>query len=186
MEDHEIVQLYLNRNEQAIRETSAKYGAYCTGIAMNILNSREDAEECVNDTYWKAWHVIPPHQPRILSAFLGKIVRNLSLNLWQRMHSAKRGGYEIAVILDELSEVVSGSESVEDSVMQKELIAAIDAFLHTLPEEKRRLFIRRYWYSESIGTIAEKCRRSENAVSAELGRIRKKLRNDLTERGYDI
>lgn len=186
MEDMEIVRMYWDRNERAIDETSAKYGKYCTSIAMNILNNREDAEECVNDTYLNTWNSIPPHKPSMLSTFLGKIVRNLSFNKYKHIHSAKRGGGEIALILDELSEIVSDEETVLDSVLRNELIKSIDSFIKTLSEEKRYIFIRRYWYSDSIKTISVGCRRTENSVSVELNRMRNKLRKYLTERGYDI
>lgn len=186
MEDKDIIQMYWDRNEQAIDETSVKYGHYCTSIAMNILNSHEDAEECVNDTYLNTWNTIPPHKPNILSTFLGKIARNLSFNKYKYNHSMKRGGYEISLILDELSEIVSDEETVEDNVIRNELIKTINNFLDTLPDEKRYIFIRRYWYSDSITTIANQYGRTENSISVELNRIRRKLCYYLAERGYDI
>lgn len=186
MEDKEIVQLYFDRNRQAIAETSEKYGRYCTAIAVNILNSREDAEECVNDTYLNAWNCIPPRRPKMLSTFLGKLVRNLSFNRFKAAHSDKRGGYELPLILDELGEIVSDEASVEDDADRDELIENINAFLKALPERKRYMFIRRYWYSDRISLIAKRCGCSENSVSVELSRIRKSLRENLTERGYDI
>ena len=186
MEDKDIVQLYWDRNERAITETSVKYGRYCTSIAMNILNNLEDAEECVNDTYMNTWNSIPPHKPNIFSTFLGKLVRNLSFNKYKHIHSIKRGGHEIALILDELSEIVSDEETVEDNVIRKELIKTIDNFIDTLSEEKRYIFIRRYWYSDNITVIANQCGRTENSIYVELSRIRKKLRNYITERGYSI
>lgn len=186
MEDMEIVQMYWDRNEQAIAETSAKYGSYCTSIAMNILNNREDAEECVNDTYMNTWNSIPPHKPNMLSTFLGKIVRNLSLNKYKHIHRAKRGGNEFALILDELGEIVSDKEEILDNVIRNELIKTINSFIATLSEEKQYMFFRRYWYSDSIKDIAAGCGRTENYISVELGRIRNKLRVHLTERGYDL
>lgn len=186
MEDSEIVKLYFDRNEQAITQTAEKYGGYCTGIAMNILGSSEDAEECVNDTYMKAWSSIPPHKPSVLSAFLARIVRNLSFNRYKAAHAAKRGGHSFGLILDELGEIVSGSESVEDSVDRAELAKELDAFIAALSEEKRYMFLRRYWYSDSIAQIAEACGRSENSAAVELSRIRSRLRRYLTERGFDL
>ena len=186
MKDQDIVHLYWIRDERAIAETAVKYGTYCHSIAVKIVASHEDAEECVNDTYLQTWNSIPPHKPNLLSVYLGKIVRNLSFNKYKAMHAAKRGGYEIALILDELCEIVSDRESVEDQVIRQEMIRDINAFLHRLSEEKQYMFIRRYWYSDSIIEIAKQCGKTENAVSAELGRIRKKLRSDLTERGYDL
>lgn len=186
MEDKDIVQLYWERNERAITETSSKYGNYCFVIANNILNDRQDAEECVNETYLNAWKSIPPHKPKMLSAFLGKLVRNLSFNKYKSVHSKKRGGYEVSVILDELTEIVSDEASAEDNVIRKELIKTVNGFIDSLSEQKRYVFIRRYWYSDSIAAIAEQCGRSENSIYVELSRMRKKLRDYLKERGYDI
>lgn len=186
MEDKEIVQLYWDRNERAIAETSAKYGRYCTNIAMNILNNLENAEECVNDAYLNVWNSIPPHKPGILSAFLGKIVRNLSLNKYKHIHTAKRGGNEFTLILDELGDIVSDEETSLDIVIRNELLKTINDFITALSEEKQYMFFRRYWYSDSIKAIAAECGRTENYVSVELGRIRNKLREYLTERGYDL
>ncbi len=186
MEDKDIVKLYWDRNERAISETSAKYGQYCTHIAMNILNNRQDAEECVNDTYVNSWNTMPPHKPALLSAFLGKIVRNLSFNKYRHEHRLKRGGYEISLILDELNEIVSDKESIEDNLIGEEMTKAISKFIKTLPDEKRYIFIRRYWYSDSIKAIADKCGHTENSVSVELSRIRKKLSDHLKKGGYDI
>ena len=186
MEDKDIVQLYWDRNEQAIAETSAKYGRHCTNIAMNILNNPEDAEECVNDTYMKTWDSVPPNRPVILSAFLGRIVRNLSLNRYKRDRTAKRGGNEMTVILDELGDIVSDEEAAIDVVIRNELVQTINSFIAALPKEKQYMFFRRYWYSDSIKAIASNCGRTENYISVELGRIRKKLRVYLTERGYEL
>lgn len=186
MDDKDIVKLYWDRNEQAITETSSKYGNYCLSIAKNILSSHEDAKECVNDTYLNTWNSIPPQKPKILSAFLGKIVRNLSFNKYKATHSLKRGGYEIDLILDELGEIVSGNESVEDIVIRNELIVVINEFISNLSEEKRYIFVRRYWYSDKISTIANHCNRTENYIHVELNRIRKKLHKYIIERGYDV
>lgn len=186
MEDKEIIQMYWDRKEQAIAETSVKYGRYCTYIAMNILNNIENAEECVNDTYLNAWNAIPPHKPSILSTFLGKIVRNLSLNKYKHIHTAKRGGYELTMILDELGEIVSDEEAVLDTVFRNELIKTINDFISTLSEEKRYMFFRRYWYSDSIKAIAAGCDRTENYIYVELCRLRNKLHKYLAERGYDL
>ncbi len=186
MEDSAIVKLYLDRDERATAETDVKYGRYCTSIAMNILESREDAEECVNDTWLHAWNAIPPHKPSVLSAFLGKITRNLSFNRYKFNRREKRGGGEMELILDELSEVVSGEESVVDEVLRRELVLAINGFLSSLSEEKRTLFLRRYWYSDSISDIAKSSGRTENSVSVALSRIRKALKTYLTERGYEL
>lgn len=186
MEDQNIIKLYFDRDEAAISETASKYGKYCRIIAMNILGSHEDAEECVNDTYLGAWNSMPPQKPSMLSVFLGRITRNLSFNKYKYYHADKRGGGETALILDELSEIVSGEESVEDEVLERELINEINSFLNALPEHKRGIFIRRYWYSDSISSIAERYGITENAASVTLNRIRNKLREYLTERGCKI
>ena len=186
MEDKDIVQLYWNRDEKAISETSVKYGNFCKRIAMNIVCNHEDAEECVNDTYLQTWNSIPPHKPHLLSAFLGKIVRNLSFNKYKSIHSIKRGGYEVPLILDEICEIVSDRESVENHVIRQEMVRDINNFIQNLSEEKQYMFIRRYWYSDSIIYIANQCGRTENTTSVELGRIRKRLREYLIERGYDL
>ncbi len=186
MEDAKIVQLYFERDEQAIPETANKYGNYCTAIAKNILGNREDAEECVNHTYLNTWNTIPPHKPKMLSTFLGKIVRNLAFNRYKYNTAEKRGGGETAVILDELSECVSGREDVEQAYEQKELVAVINDFLGALSTEKRNIFVRRYWYAEDISDIATRFGMSYPAISMMLKRLRGKLREYLIERGYEV
>ena len=186
MEDKEIIKLYLDRNEQAIAATSEKYGSYCKTISVHILKNDEDAEECVNDTYMKTWNAIPPQIPVIFSAFLGKIVRNISFNKYRHNNSQKRGGSEMPLILDELGEIVSGKESVEDEIDKKELLRDINGFLNSISEYKRGIFIRRYWYSNKVSDIAQRYGRSENSVSVELNRIRKKLSDHLLKRGYEL
>ncbi|MGI6181955.1 MAG: RNA polymerase sigma factor [Agathobaculum sp.] len=186
MDDAKIVQLYWDRDEQAIAATAQKYGNYCTAIARNILGSREDAEECVSDTYIGAWNAMPPHRPHILSAFLGKIVRNLSLNRYRHNTAEKRGGGELPVVLDELRELVSGKEDVEQEIDRRELVRAIDAFLGSLSPEKRSIFVSRYWYTASISAIAAQHGMKEGAVSMTLSRLRRKLHDYLTERGFAL
>lgn len=186
MDDAEIIRLYWERNEQAIPATAQKYGNYCTAIARNILDNREDAEECVNDTYLRAWNAMPPHRPHILSVFLGKITRNLSLNRLRRLTAAKRGKGRAAVVFDEIADLVSGRDSVEQQIERIELIQAIEAFLTALPCEKRHIFICRYWYFDSISDIANRFGMSENHVSVILSRLRRKLRDYLAERGFTL
>ena len=186
MDDEKIVQLYYERNEQAIQETANKYGNYCNSIAKNILGNNEDAEECVNDTYLNTWNSIPPHNPKMLSTFLGKIVRNLAFNRYKHNHADKRGGSELPLVLDELAECVSGNDNITDTFVMKELISAINEFLSTLPEVKRNIFIRRYWYTESTVDIAKSYDMESAAVSMMLKRMRSKLHNYLIERGYDL
>lgn len=186
MEDREIVNLYWERNANAIKETASKYGNYCKAIAQNILGSNEDTEECVNDTYLNAWNSIPPHRPNILSAYLGKITRNLSFDRFRHRHADKRGSGEIELVLEELSECISGVDSVEQEVERKELVQAINNFLDTLSQEKRNIFLCRYWYALSVSEIAKQFGRSVGNVSVTLNRIRGKLKTYLKERGYDL
>ncbi len=186
MDDAQIVQLYWDRNEQAIRATADKYGNYCTSIAMNILGNQEDAEECVNDTYLNAWNAMPPHRPSILSTFLGKITRNLSFNRYKHDTADKRGGGEMPAVLEELSDLVSGRDNVEQAFDQKELTKAIDTFLDGLSPKKRSIFISRYWYTASISEIAVRHNMNDGAVSMALNRIRLKLHNYLLERGFEL
>ena len=186
MDDEMIVRLYWNRNENAISESSRKYGAYCTAIAQNILQNRSDAEECVNDTWLRAWNAMPPHMPSVLSVYLGKITRNLSFDRFRKIHREKRGGGSLDVVLDELAECVSGSDDTERRWEEKELKEEIDRFLSRLPKEQRYMFILRYWYADSVSDIAERFRTSANNVSVTLSRIRQKLKRDLIERGFDV
>lgn len=186
MDDAQIVQLYWDRNEQAIHATSDKYGNYCTSIAKNILGNQEDAEECVNDTYLNAWNAMPPHRPSILSTFLGKITRNLSFNRYKHNTADKRGSGELPVVLEELSDLVSGKDDVEQAFDQKELTKAIDTFLDRLSPKKRSIFISRYWYTDSISEIAVRHNMNDGAVSMTLNRIRLKLHNYLLERGFEL
>ena len=186
MDDAKIVQLYWDRNEQAILATADKYGNYCASIAKNILGNHENAEECVNDTYLNAWNSMPPHRPSILSTFLGKIVRNLSIKRYKHNTADKRGGGQATVVLDEIAEFVSDADSVEQEIDRKELVTAIDSFLDRLPADKRNIFICRYWYFDSISDIANRFRMTENNVSVTLNRLRLKLHNYLLERGFEL
>ena len=186
MEDAQIVSLYWARCEDAIRETDAKYGAFCRTLAGNILGVREDAEECVNDTWLHAWNSMPPQKPSVLSAFLGRITRNLSFDLFRRLHREKRGGGNIDIVLDELAECVSGKDDTDRLWEEKELRAEIDRFLSLLPEDKRYMFILRYWYSDSVSDIAKRFQTSANNVSVTLSRVRQKLKTQLIERGFDV
>ncbi len=186
MDDEKIIQLYWDRDEQAIPATDNKYGNYCRSIAKNILGNNEDAEECVNDTYWNVWNAIPPHRPNLLSAFLGKITRNLSLNRYRRNTADKRGGGALSAVLDELGDLVSGSDAADQAFNAKEIVHAIDAFLDTLSPEKRSIFISRYWGTESISVIAARYGMKQTAVSMSLKRTRQKLHNYLSERGFEL
>ena len=186
MEDHEIIQLYWDRDEAAIDATDEKYGAYCTAIARNSLPSPQDAEECVSDTWLHAWNAMPPQWPRRLAAFLGRITRNLSFNRCRYSRAQRRFGGELPLILEELGECVSGGETPEETLDRMALMEAIEGFLDTLPEQKRDMFVDRYWYAESIGQIAKRRRMTENHVSVTLSRLRGKLRRHLMERGIEV
>jgi len=184
MDDGTIVELYWNRSEQAVEETRKKYGAYCFSIALNILNSREDAEESVNDTYHVAWNCIPPHRPSVLATFLGKITRRISIDRWRKSQAVRRGGGEIAIALEELEECIAGNGTVEEELERQELIALMNSFLKTLPDTERRVFLRRYWYMDSVPDISNRFGFSESKVTSMLHRIRGKLRVQLEKEGY--
>ena len=186
MEDENIIRLYWDRDETAIEETSRKYGRYCFSIANNILCSREDSEECVNDTYVKVWDSIPPKRPSIFSAFIGKITRNISLNRYKLNNAEKRGGNEMPLVLDEVREIVSGHPDPEEQAIRDELIAAVNDYLATLSVEKRVMFVRRYWYADDVKSIAERMGTSENNISVSVRRIRNSLRGYLIERGFEL
>lgn len=186
MDDNGIIQLYWDRNDQAIKATSEKYGHYCKTIAKNILNNEEDAEECVNDTYLNAWNSMPTHWPEQLGTFLGKITRNLSFNKYKYNHTEKRGGGEITLILDELSDCVSDTDNVEQILDRQELKKAINLFIRSLSTEKRNMFVRRYWYADSVSEIAKDYGMLQGSVSKMLERTRKQLKAYLTERGFEL
>ena len=186
MDDNGIIQLYWDRNDQAIRATSEKYGHYCKAIAKNILNNEEDAEECVNDTYLNAWNSMPTHWPEQLATFLGKITRNLSFNKYKHNHAEKRGSGEMALVLDELVDCVSDTDNVEQIIDRQELIKAINSFVRSLSTEKRNIFVRRYWYADSVSEIAKDYGMLQGSVSKTLGRTRKQLKLYLMERGFEL
>ena len=184
MDDQRIVELYWSRSESAVLETDKKYGTYLNSISYNILASREDAQECVNDTYHNAWNAMPPTRPSILSTFLGKITRRLSIDRWRRLNAEKRGGGELTLTLDELEDCVSGSGSVEDEIERQELQKLLSDFLDMLPVTERRVFLCRYWYMDSIQSIALQFGFSQSKVASMLHRTRAKLRTVLEKEGY--
>ena len=182
MDDFSIIQLYHRRDEAAIRESERKYGPLCRSIARNILTIREDAEECVNDTWHAAWNRMPPARPPALGAFLGRITRNLSISRWRRDHAQKR--YQgMEVLLSELEDCVPAASSVEGYMEQKQLSSAISAWLDTLEEPDRSLFIRRYWYGERVQALAAERGERPNALSQRLLRLRKGLKTFLETEG---
>lgn len=186
MDDSRIVELYWERQEEAITETAEKYGKYCRYIAYNILFSSEDAEECVNDTYMRAWNAIPPHRPAQLSTFLGKITRNLSLNRYKEKHAQKRGEGQVDVVLDELQEIICGKSHIEDFVDEMVLTEALNVFLSGLTQLNRVIFVKRYWYMSSIKDIAGDLSMNENSIATILFRLRKELKIHLEKEGIAI
>jgi len=179
MDDKRIVELYWDRDESAIQETSDKYGSYLHSIAMNVLAVHEDAEESVNDTYNDAWNSMPPHRPSILATFLGKITRRLSIDKWRARTAAKRGAGQTAMVLEELEHCVSGSDDVVNVAEANELTRFINTFLADLPETERSVFLCRYWYMDPIESIAKQFGFSQSKVTSMLFRTRNKLRSLL-------
>lgn len=185
MEDLKIVELYWNRIEAAISETAKKYGNYLYIISYNILRSEEDSEECLNDTYMKAWNTIPPQRPTKLKAFLSKITRNLSLDTYRHSRRVKRGGGEVELVIDELSNIIS-TDNVEEYMDEQHVLSCINIFLESQSREKRNLFLMRYFYFYSISEIAKHSGRSEKNISSDLYRIKKDLKEMLQREGVSI
>lgn len=184
MDDGRIVELYWQKNADAITESNSKYGAYCFAIANHILRSKEDAEECVNDTWLNAWNAIPPQKPGNLKIFLAKLVRNLSLNRMDARNAKKRGGGEIALVLDELGECLASDSDVEGAYEQKELGESIRRFVRQLPRRDGDVFVRRYFFIEPVDEIAGRYGMTKNHVMVILSRTRKKLKTYLVKEGY--
>ena len=183
MDDKNIVDLYWQRSEKAIVETDTKYGGYCFSIAFNVLANNEDAEESVSDTYMAAWNKLPPHRPAVLSTFLGKITRYISINRWKARNAYKRGGGEILLALEELDDCVDGKQNVEDTYEAHELVRTFNRFLDMLPKTERDIFLRRYWFFDSVADIAESFGFTQSKVTSMLHRIRGKLRKQLEKEG---
>lgn len=186
MEDKEIIRLYLDRSQAAIGETADKYGAYCYSVAFNILMSKEDADESVNDTYMSAWNSIPPHIPHCLRVFLGSITRNISLKKYRSRNTQKRGEGQVPLALSELSECISSGYSVDSQIDNAELAEYLNKFLSELKSLDRRIFVKRYWYLTPISDIAKTFGFSESKVKSNLHRTRKRLRAYLEKEGVNI
>lgn len=186
LEERKIVELFLSRDENAIPEAEKKFGKYCFKIANNILGNEEDAEECLSDALLAVWNSVPPQKPEFFSAFIGKITRNIALERLRKERAEKRGGGETAAVFDELSEFVSGKENIEENFERREILSAINGFLAGLPEEKRKIFVLRYFCFESSAEIAKRFGKSENGIRNLLARIRKNLKKYLDERGFEI
>ena len=184
MDDRQIINLYYAREEAAISETADKYGKYCHSIAYRILQDEQDSEECVNDTYLRAWKAIPPNYPEKLSVFLGKITRNLALNRFAYYTREKRGCGKMELVLEELQGCMPALQSTEQVIEEKLLVERLNQFLYDLPKEKRILFVKRYWYLQSIQEIAKELNMSESKVKMTLLRIRNKLKKVLEREGF--
>ena len=183
MEDSKIIELFFARSEQAITELSAKYGKLCMHLAGNILGNAQDAEECVNDAYLGAWNTIPPQKPDPLQSYICKIVRNVAITRYHANTALKRNShYDVA--LDELANSLCTSETAESYVHARELSHLLDRFLASLDTRSRVMFVRRYWYSDSVSDIANALHMRPNSVSVQLSRTRSKLRTFLIKEGY--
>ncbi len=186
MDDNEIVQLFLRRYERALNELQIKYERLCRSIAKNILKSRTDVEESVNDAYLKVWNSIPPYEPKSLAAFVAKIAKNTALDIYDVYHAEKRGRGDIPISFDELGDLVSNGSSVESGAETRELLAAINGFLSSLSGEKRRMFVNRYWYFYSTAELADMYGIREHSIIVSLARTRKALKEYLRKRGFEI
>ena len=183
MEDVRIIELFWERSQEAIAQTKTKYGRLIFSICMRILRIEEDAAECENDTYLKAWDSMPPQRPDHLSAYLGRIARNLSLDRYEREHAQKRGGSQVPLILDELEECIP---SAPDGSLPLEFRDLLNRFLEGQTERARLLFVRRYWFGDSVKEIAEKYDLGESLVKMTLLRSRNALRALLEQEGVSI
>lgn len=186
MKDEEIVALYWERNEDALQETAQKYGGYLSKIAYNVLSNAEDSEECVNDTYLRAWNSMPSHRPSVLSSYLGKIVRQLSIDVFRKRHALKRYTSAYCDSLSELEEVCSSGSDTEQAVDAALLDSAINSFLQTLPENARNGFIGRYFFFDSLKEVADYCGMTEAGTKSMLHRTRQRLKAHLIQEGFEL
>lgn len=185
LDDINIIALFYERSEEAILELSKKYGSVCSKVSRNILNNDRDVEECINDAYLGAWNSIPPQNPDPLLAYICRIVRNISIKKYHANTSQKRNSvYDVA--LNELENCIASAYTVESELTQKELSNLIDNFLDTLDRDSRVMFIRRYWFSDSITDIAKRFHISNNNTSVRLSRTREKLRIYLKKEGITV
>ena len=185
IDDEKIIELFFERSDQGIQELDNKYGKICHNLSYNILNSRQDAEECVNDAYLGAWNAIPPTKPNPLLSYIVKIVRNISLKIYWRKEAAKRSGY-YTIALQEIESCIADQKTVEDEIEARELARIIENFLNTLSLENRIIFMRRYWFADSYKDIAEFVGLSEKNISVRLTRIRGKMKQYLIERAVFV
>ena len=186
MDDRRIVELFLERSEEAILETDIKYGRYCHKIAFNVLGNDEDSEECVNDAYMRAWGSIPPNEPDSMASYIGRITRNLALDKLRQKQSDTRGNGEVPVVLDELAECVSGHDELERRQDSAEIAAAIDSFLDELNSVERGVFLRRYWMMEPIADVANRYDISVSKTTTMLFRLRNRLKKHFMKEGIPL
>lgn len=184
MQDEQIIALYYARDERAIAISSDKYGVYCTSIAQNILQNLQDSEECVNDTWLSAWNSMPPAKPAVLKTYLGMITRNLAIDRWRRKHTEKRGAGELSLALDEISQIAVSDYDVDDAYRQEEFMRIVNLFLRSLPERERNVFIKRYYYTDTVPDIAAWFGISQANVLKILSRTRQKLKKYLEKEWY--
>lgn len=184
MDDQQIIALYWERDESAIAESSRKYGTYCRTVADNILHCTEDAEECVNDTWLRAWNAMPPEKPNVLRLFFARITRNLSLTRWRRNHADKRGGGELPLILEELRECTDRTADVESQADYHAMQESLHRFLQTLPDHELRLFLGRYFYARQLPELAERSGITVKHASVILHRTRRRLHEHFVKEGF--
>ena len=186
MTDERIIEMYNERTEEAIKATKEKYGGYCYSIAYNILQKGEDAEECENDTYLCAWNSIPPVKPKVLASFLGTLTRRISLDCFRKRTADKRGGCEVELSFDELEECISDGKSIDESLDEKSLAEIISTFLHNIKEAECNVFLRRYFYFDSVDDICKRYGFTKSKVKMMLCRTRERLKNELEKEGVFI
>lgn len=184
MEDSRIIALYWERSTDAIVESREKYGRYCFAVAHRILEDYGDSEECVNDTWLNAWNAMPPHRPDVLRMFFAKITRRIAFDRYKHLSAQKRGRGEVPQALDELAECIGVETDMDGGLIAQELAECVRTFLRSLPEREGDLFLRRYFFTESVGEIGKSYGMTSNHVAVLLGRVRKKLKEHLIEEGF--
>lgn len=184
MDDRQIIELFIQRDETAVTEAAKKYESYCRAVAVRILQSPEDIEEALNDTWLAAWGCIPPHQPQCLQTFLGRLTRNICLKQCRSQQTQKRGADELRVVFEELEGCLATGQDVEREIAAKELADSINGFLGGLSDPERQVFVRRYWYMQPVAEIAAHCGFSQSKVKTMLHRLRKKLAAKLKKEGF--
>ena len=186
MDDQEIIARLFARDEEGLTAARERYGGYCAAVARSLLKDQRDQEECLSDTWLRAWNAIPPQRPRSLGAFLAKITRNLAINRLRDGNAQRRGGGQVPLALEELEECVSPDGSPEGELDRQAAVEALERFLDTLPPRQREVFLRRYWHLDTIEDIARRTGWSKSRVSTTLHRLRLRLREHLIQEGIDI